>query len=122
MICCYLNISSNSLVCEELSGDDLDGDSARHDSIHGALSEGIKHSVAAAHQVRLEKVPSLAVVLEYAQVELHWNVKLLIVEGHQLTTRVPECLRIIVETVDPGSFGIYPGHLQVVVFDKAKRI
>ena len=77
--------------------------------------------------------------LEDAEVELHGNVQCLIVESHQLTTSVPEVLRIIVETVNPGkyfisnnrsnqnyftpgSLGIYSRHLQFVVLDEANRI
>ena len=87
------------LVCQELSGYDFKGHCPGNDSIHRALSEGVKPPVVATHEVGLEEVAGAPVVLEYAQVELHRDIKILIVQGHKLAAGIPKYLGHVVGTV-----------------------
>lgn len=46
----------------------LDLDSISHDAIHYVLSEGVKVFVCAPHELRLEQVATVAVILEHTHV------------------------------------------------------
>ena len=87
------------LVCKELSGYDFKGHRTGYDSIHRALGEWIKPPVVATHEVWLEEVAWAPVVLENAQVELHRDVKILVVEGHKLAAGIPKYLGHVVRTI-----------------------
>ena len=62
------------------------------DSVDWGLGERVEGLVLHPHELRLEQVAAVAVVLELALVQLHREVGSLEVEGHQLATSVPEDL------------------------------
>lgn len=62
------------------------------DAVYGGISEGVKAAISAAHEVWLQEVATVAIVLEFALVQLHGKVWSLEVQRYHLASRVPEHL------------------------------
>lgn len=52
----------------------LNLDSVGHNAVHYILSEGVKMFVCPSHELRLQQVPTTAVVLKNTQVQLHGQI------------------------------------------------
>ena len=115
-----------------------------NDPIHRGFRKWIELLVLSPHKVWLEEVTTVAVVLELALVQLHWQVRRLEVKRYQLAARVPEYLpeqgqrvnirscryqenralhlRHEVGRVHPGSLGVNSAQLSLVVIDKLNSL
>lgn len=80
-------------VRQKLPGDDLHCTLSRNDAIYRAFSERIERSVGSSHEIRLQEVPAVAVVLKFALIQLHWQVGSLEVKRYHLATGVPKYLK-----------------------------
>lgn len=88
----HLDVGAHLLVGEELPRDDLHAALRRDHAVHWGLGERVELLVVAAHEVGLQQVAAVAVVLELALVQLHREVGRLEVQGYQLAAGVPEDL------------------------------
>ena len=65
----------------------------RDDPVHGRLGERVELLVVPPHEVGLEEVAAVPVVLELALVQLHREIRGLEVQRDQLAAGVPEYLK-----------------------------
>lgn len=125
---------------------DLDGALGGNDAVH-ALRERIETLVNAPHELGLQQVAGRVIELEFALIQLHRQIRRLEVEGHHLTSRIPEDLRSssssitwffhlqinncelsinylghVIGRVDSGSFGEDAAHLALVIVDELDTV
>jgi hypothetical protein len=114
----HLDVGTDPLVRQELTCNDLNTALGGNDTVHGCLGERVEGLVKPPHKLWLELPATVAIVLKLALVELHWQIRSLKVQGHQLTSGIPEDLRHKVGRVHPGSLGVQATDLPLVVVNE----
>uniref|UniRef100_A0A1I8JNL0 BHLH domain-containing protein n=1 Tax=Macrostomum lignano TaxID=282301 RepID=A0A1I8JNL0_9PLAT len=65
-----VKVQTDSPLRQAVSGDDSNREAVGHDAVHSGFGEGVEPAVWSAHEVRLEQIATVALVVEYPQVEL----------------------------------------------------
>uniref|UniRef100_A0A1I8JRK7 BHLH domain-containing protein n=1 Tax=Macrostomum lignano TaxID=282301 RepID=A0A1I8JRK7_9PLAT len=68
--CRGVRVQTDSPLRQAVSGDDSNERLFGHDAVHSGFGEGVEPAVWSAHEVRLEQIATVALVVEYPQVEL----------------------------------------------------
>lgn len=114
-------VGADPFVGEHLTRNDVNGQRASDNTVHGGFGERVKCAVGAPHELRLQQITAAHVIFEYAQVQLHGYVHCLVVECHQLTSRVPEHLRHEVGRVKARAGRVHSAQLVFIVFHELHR-
>lgn len=62
------------------------------DTVDSGFGEGVEGSLGTPHEIRLQQITAVAVVLELALIQLEGQIRSLEVQRHQLTAGIPESL------------------------------
>jgi len=70
------------------------------DAIYRRFGERVETPIRSPHEIGLQKVTAVAIVLEFALVQLHREICCLEVQRHHLATSIPEHLRTTILLTD----------------------